>query len=373
MSEIYLNVRDFGAVGDGVTDDTAAFQAALAQAAADCGTVFVPMGRYSIRPITLPSHVTLRGNASWGYSGFGYENNKVFQDRPTDPEINGNTVLIPHTADGLSLLNLTGCVGTRIIGLSFDGLYRGQRFHCIYAAGGAERQDLVFEDVRICHFSGTGIRLAGVHGFALRRSLIIKNQSHALDCAGSKDGSIMDNQLAYNLGAGLYACHENEDGTVTGTSGLLVTANRIEGGYPGGVYLCNSRLCTITGNSFDGCRGAAITLIQCASCTLTGNMSRIHGMTRERDENCHYRIDGGTSLTISGNTFWCWYALILRSEATSTGPFFGMILKDLDHCIVTGNAMHECCSEELIHSLGGHTDTEISGNTGSVYALPSKK
>ena len=39
-------------------------------------------------------HVTLRGNASWGYSGFGYENNKVLTEKPVDTEINGNTVLM---------------------------------------------------------------------------------------------------------------------------------------------------------------------------------------------------------------------------------------------------------------------------------------
>ena len=373
MTEICLNVRDFGALGDGQTDDTSAFEAALKEAAEGCGTVFVPMGKYRIRPIRVPSHVTLRGNASWGYSGFGYENNKVLTESPVDTEINGNTVLMPWSTDGIALLDLTGSVGTRIIGLSFEGMFLGQRFHGIYSAGGAERQDLVFEDIRICHFTGSGMRLAGVKGFALRRSLIIKNQSHALDCAGSEDGSIMDNQLAYNLGAGLYACHEKEDGTVSGASGLLITANRIEGGYPGGIYLCSSRLCTITGNSFDGCRGAAITLISCADCSLTGHMSRIHGRTRERDENCHYRLEGDTNLTVSGNTFWCWYSLVLREEPTCAGPFFGMIIKDLAHCVITGNAMHECCSEELIHSLGGHTDSEISGNAGSVYQLPSRK
>src|SRR6185295_14104378 len=44
-----LNLRDFGAVGDGVTDDGPAFQLALdALAAAGGGTLFVPPGRYAI-------------------------------------------------------------------------------------------------------------------------------------------------------------------------------------------------------------------------------------------------------------------------------------------------------------------------------------
>ena len=44
-----LNLREFGAVGDGVADDGPAFQAALdALAAAGGGTLFVPEGKYAI-------------------------------------------------------------------------------------------------------------------------------------------------------------------------------------------------------------------------------------------------------------------------------------------------------------------------------------
>ena len=44
-----LNLRDFGAVGDGVADDGPAFQSALdALAAAGGGTLYVPEGKYAI-------------------------------------------------------------------------------------------------------------------------------------------------------------------------------------------------------------------------------------------------------------------------------------------------------------------------------------
>ena len=44
-----LNLRDFGAVGDGVADDGPAFQSALdALAAAGGGTLFIPEGKYAI-------------------------------------------------------------------------------------------------------------------------------------------------------------------------------------------------------------------------------------------------------------------------------------------------------------------------------------
>jgi parallel beta-helix repeat protein len=53
-----VSVKDFGAVGNGVADDTAAIQAALASGAA---TVNVPDGVYLSGAITVPSGVTFQG------------------------------------------------------------------------------------------------------------------------------------------------------------------------------------------------------------------------------------------------------------------------------------------------------------------------
>ena len=46
-----INVRDKGAVGDGIHDDTAAFQAAVNALPSTGGTVYVPAGTYLIDPV----------------------------------------------------------------------------------------------------------------------------------------------------------------------------------------------------------------------------------------------------------------------------------------------------------------------------------
>jgi polygalacturonase len=63
FNPLALNVRDFGALCDGLKDDTAAFAAAM-KAAADTGNfaVFVPKGRYLIRTrLDVPANVVLEG------------------------------------------------------------------------------------------------------------------------------------------------------------------------------------------------------------------------------------------------------------------------------------------------------------------------
>ena len=53
-----INVKDFGAIGDGVSDDTDAIQSAI-HFCPPGGRVMVPEGTYSVRPLVLKSHMTL--------------------------------------------------------------------------------------------------------------------------------------------------------------------------------------------------------------------------------------------------------------------------------------------------------------------------
>lgn len=57
------NVRDFGALGDGVTDDTAAIQAAVDGLPAIGGTIYFPPGTYLFTTtVFLPSNTTVKGD-----------------------------------------------------------------------------------------------------------------------------------------------------------------------------------------------------------------------------------------------------------------------------------------------------------------------
>lgn len=67
-----ISVLDFGAIGNGIDDDTAAIQAALTEAArAGDMAVFLPAGAYLITAITIPAGVVLAGTSrmGWAHSG----------------------------------------------------------------------------------------------------------------------------------------------------------------------------------------------------------------------------------------------------------------------------------------------------------------
>lgn len=107
VGAVPLNARDFGAKGDGVTDDTAALQAALdAACAAGGGELLIPAGEYLVSS-TLKlerTALTLRGEGSSGYT---YSPN--------------TTNLVWIGDDGGTLMETRGCSGLVISGMNWIG------------------------------------------------------------------------------------------------------------------------------------------------------------------------------------------------------------------------------------------------------------
>ncbi|MHB0998131.1 MAG: glycosyl hydrolase family 28-related protein [Armatimonadota bacterium] len=115
-SQVEINVRDFGAKGDGQTDDTSAFQTALDECALKGGgVVSVPAGHYLIKThLRIPSFVTLEGTwrspatTSWAQGIM-----------PENPKIDGSVLLAVEGAgnpDGTPYITLD--VGATLKGVT---------------------------------------------------------------------------------------------------------------------------------------------------------------------------------------------------------------------------------------------------------------
>ncbi|WP_168433531.1 right-handed parallel beta-helix repeat-containing protein [Pontiella sulfatireligans] len=364
---VCLNIKDFGAKGDGKSDDTPALLKAMEKAKSGNGTIWFPTGTYCIHPVKVPSHIALKGASNWGYENKGKK----------DPEFEGRTILKALSGDARALLDCHDTRGTRIIGLTLDGNKLGKSMHGIYARHTGCELHLVIEDCRINHFTGSGIRLEKAWVFAIRRCLIMWNDEHGIDCTGGYDGWVIDTMLTANAGAGFYAGGEAPKGMdekekkaigFFGSASVMLTANRIEWNRAGGIILNGANSMQINGCSIDHNFGPGIMMTDSTANTVSGCKVRTNGVDCEGEKSCQIRLEDCNGTAVTGNTLWGWFN---RGEYDykEADPLYGMILKNLNGCVVANNAMYHASSLKGIHDHGGHEATVIENNT---YVKPTK-
>ncbi len=168
------NVRDFGARGDGVTDDTASIQRAIDRLPGGGGTVFFPPGVYLISQ-ARPNPWCLLLRPDIDYVGVGRES---------------KLLLAPRQDQAARMMSTMGSRLTRgitIRGLRFDGnrTHQNPAFEnqtAVYLAGveDCEVRESLFHDLL-----GDAVLVnAGPHSQASQRVLVADNEMHDLFGAG---------------------------------------------------------------------------------------------------------------------------------------------------------------------------------------------
>lgn len=102
-----INVRCFGARGDGVSDDTVALQAAFSFIAANEGKLYLPTGVYLTRPLTI---VTAHTEKNFTIVGDGR--------RTTELRAMSGSAPLLTIGDGTRLVNYIGISGLRFNGVT---------------------------------------------------------------------------------------------------------------------------------------------------------------------------------------------------------------------------------------------------------------
>lgn len=353
-----LNVKNFGAVGDGRTDDTAAVRAALGALAGKGGTVWFPPGEYRLDTIDVPADTTLRGDAGWSY---------------THP---GPTVLKPVRDDQPCLFRVEAVRGTKFVGLSLCGENRGRDMHGIQAfrpgaigtastAGSACREmGVVVDDCSISLFSGSALHFRRVWVWTLRHSLLGNNRGHGMDASDSYDGWMIDTTIAGNDLCGLRA---------TICAATTITGSRIEWNHRGGIVLGPDYVesVQISNCHFDACFGPAVAFDGQGNGgimnVVTGSVFRRNGYqcTDRPDDACHLRFTNQRGLVASGNTFLAGRPDVKVDESN---PDVCLHIQGLRDAVIQGNAMYHGAMKELVRDLGGHTNLALRDNPGSLQA-----
>jgi hypothetical protein len=344
-----LNVMDFGAKGDGTTDDTQSIQKALDKAALTNGAVFIPEGRFMTSELKVPEGIGIHGLPAWSYrKGMG-------------------TVLV-FRGGGKCLINLTGAFGSYLYGLCLDGNNIEGGIHGILIDKpdyGKQEDTPRIDTCRVEKFSGDGIRLERIWCFVVRHSHCFVNKGCGLRVRGW-DGFILDNWFSGNGEAGYASYDENASNTITG--------NRIEWNQAGGIIIKGGSHYNITGNYIDRSGRNAIALLPnekgrgCETITITGNVIYRSGKPEwgkaDQYDSAHVRFDSAKGLVFIGN------ALNAGRDDGGEGsysPDYGIVVKKLENSIIKDNVSHNGAMKQLLADLGEHGDgVIIKDNVGSI-------
>ena len=346
-----LSVRDFGAKGDGKTDDTKAIQKALDSAAGTHGTVFVPEGVYMCGELKMSPGVGIYGFPVWSY-----RNSRGAVLRLNDSAAN-------------CLLNLTGAYGTMVNGICLHGGKLGgdRPIHGIMVDKpdyGSEENTPRIDGCRVEQFTGDGIRLERIWCFTVRHSQCIHNGGCGLRVRGW-DGFILDNWFSGNGMAGFGAYDESASNTLT--------ANRIEWNRQGGILIHGGSTYNITGNYIDRSGRSGIALLprgesHSAVIAVTGNVIYRSGKPEwgkeSDDDSSHARFENVRGLVFIGNTMTAGRDDGNRGQWS---PDYSIVVRRLASSVIKDNVMHMGSLKELLVDRGEHdANVVIKDNVGTL-------
>jgi parallel beta-helix repeat protein len=294
-----VSVIDFGAKGDGNTDDTKAIQAAIDSAQGAGAIVFFPSNVYRVSQVVLREGTILQGVSSGTY--------------PDNNAIPGASVLarLANTNKDL-LLAPDGSNYSRITNLAIDGNKNNNtKGYGLCVADGASGQEAQIV-VDLCYFHdnpGSNIYLGknrransvtnGIFNYSLN--------GDGITVAGS-DNTIAGNIFGTNARAGicLGTTATQNWAAASGSSAAAiahVSNNDIYGNLVGIALANASSGCMIAGNGIDRNKYQGITVYSGASNSVVTNTLHSNGTAKD---NTYAHIDVGQNVSvvcISNNNF----------------------------------------------------------------------
>jgi len=358
----YVNVRQFGAKGDGKTDDTKAIQAALNAVAqldnlAQPVSVFMPPGLYLSNRLQLQSNTSLIGVPAYDY------------------EHPGGTVIKLLDAASPCLLDVSGTHGVTLHGLSLDGNgRRGSGVHGIMRSDPVPVPHVQIENVTtidhcsVGNFSGDGIHMMNSWCWSVRHSYIRDNKGDGISVVGW-DCWVADCWLSGNGGCG----YRGQGDCCTTFTGNRVEWNGLQGFLAAGGAWGH----TIVGNMFDYNFLSAVAAIATVGdieptrhINITGNFfcrTGHVGAAAHSPDSSHVKLIAVSGFVCIGN--------VMRAGSDNwslsdpCGPAYGIYHRSVTECVITNNALHQGALVALVDG-GGGSNNVVNNNPGSLLVIP---
>lgn len=308
-----ISVKDFGAVGDGVTDDTAAIQNAVAQVNLNGGTLLFPRGEYKVTfPLGISSYTSLFAMRS-------------------------HTAVVFETGARLTASAVTGT-------LTFCAVF------------GADKNALPVTNIQFRNLNITSLP-AGV-GQELASGINLATDPD--DPADSITDVVIDGCSFFDFGSAIYAVQRTSAGGLTRqVNGLRVTNNYGVGNLS---FITADGINTVIQNNiiignvasplgtFDG-----VSLHSMLDCVVDGNTISYYGENGVNIRNSPENHSGSSRITVSNNTI---HACRLKGIHINLQP--GETVYGVTDIAVTGNT--------ITHDAGANVSTGIACVIGSAGA-----
>ncbi len=277
-----LNVRQYGATGDGVHDDTTAFTKGIDAASQGAGAIlYVPAGRYLLAPITSSPHTVrivgdgpasaLVSKGSTPVLEFNKAENVVLEDLAIVGQ-KGSQV------GDFALLAAIGCTAIAFTNVTIRSS-GGDGAHLV----GAQRiqvQGSSFEDCGRFGLRVTDTPTLG-YGRQIVRCLARGNGAHGILLQRFAGADVESNLVVENRSQGIHA--------TDGSDWLRVFNNRCtkNGSQPieHGIYILRCRGVAVQGNTSFANAGDGILLRECNDSVVVGNIctdNHRHGISIQR-------------------------------------------------------------------------------------------
>lgn len=356
-----VNIIDYGAVGDGVFNNTPAFIAAIAAAGAG-GSVRVPAGNFKVdAEIVVSFRVRFFGTGTISRDGSSGANRFRTSNAP-DVEFvglrfegsNGAGGYWIYADVGTSRLSIRGCFFKRGLAIGVSG------------ASATAIEDNIFEDLRIGVAVGPVTESPASVGIVISGNQFLKTRDEGVDLNRNFKSAVISGNY-------FLECHLDSteptlgevidvgDPSSTVQSDVTIAANVIDGGgtSPGGIRIKGGvKQVAVTGNTIRGLRPnrwAAFILDTASDVVIQGNT--VEGCSRGLFVN---GVSAASRVTVSGNIF--------------ANPVLGAISMQLGagsrDIIITGNICDGggVATEQGIR-LSGAAGSLIEGNTVRGFML----